>query len=115
MNKNIRKIKRQLRTRSKIRGTEKRLRLSVYRSNRFIYVQVINDDKAQTIVGISEKELEKGNSMKVMDRVKALGLLLAKKCKEKKIAKVVFDRGSYAYHGKIKALAEGAREGGLQF
>lgn len=111
----IRKIRRQTRIRSKIRGTQDRPRLSVYRSNRLIYAQVINDDEGKTIIGVSEKELGKEKAMKTVDRAKALGLLLAKKCKEKKIAKVVFDKGSYLYHGNIKALADGAREGGLKF
>lgn len=115
MDKNIKKIKRKLRIRSKIRGTENRPRLSVYRSNRFIYAQVINDDRKETLASVSEKELMEKSKMKALGKAKALGVLIAQKCKDKKISKVVFDKGSYLYHGKIKALADGAREGGLKF
>ncbi|MDO8583462.1 MAG: 50S ribosomal protein L18 [bacterium] len=114
MNKIDRKIKRQIRTRSKIRGTEERPRLSVYKSNRFMYAQLIDDVARKTIVGVSEKHLTEkvvGKSAKS----KAVGVLLAKKAMDKKIKKVVFDRGSYTYHGRISSIAEGAREGGLEF
>ena len=109
-----RKIKRQVRTRSKISGTADRPRLSVYKSNRFMYSQLINDVAKKTIVGVSEKHLKETDSGKIA-RAKALGILLAKKGIEKKIKKVVFDRGSYSYHGRISGVAEGAREGGLEF
>lgn len=114
MNKNERKIKRQVRTRSKIKGTEARPRLSVFKSNRFMYAQLINDTARKTIVGVSEKHLKEkliGKSV----RAKAVGVLLAKKAIDKKIKKVVFDRGSYSYHGRISEIAKGAREGGLEF
>ena len=114
MNKNKRKIKRQVRTRSKIRGTQDRPRLSVFKSNRFMYAQLINDETRKTIVGISEKHLKEkliGKSV----RAKAVGVMLAKKAIDKKIKKAVFDRGSYAYHGRISETAKGAREGGLEF
>lgn len=114
MNKNKRKIKRQIRTRSKIRGTQDRPRLSVFKSNRFMYAQLINDETRKTIVGISEKHLKEkliGKSV----RAKAVGVMLAKKAIDKKIKKVVFDRGSYSYHGRISSIAQGAREGGLEF
>ncbi len=110
--------KRKLRTRSKIMGTEKRPRLSVFRSNQYIYAQIIDDEKQKTILGVSDKMLLKeeknGNESKI-NRAKKVGVLLAKKALAKKIKKIVFDRGSYAYYGRIKALAEGAREGGLVF
>jgi large subunit ribosomal protein L18 len=108
------KIRRQVRVRSKIKGTEGRPRLSVFRSNRFMYAQIINDEMRKTIVGISEKHLKEkivGRSA----RAKAIGVLLAKKATDKKIKKVVFDKGSYAYHGRVSELAKGAREGGLEF
>lgn len=106
--------KRQKRVRAKVRGTKDMPRLSVYRSNRYLYGQLINDEKAVTIVGISEKELDNKNVTK-SSRAKELGILFAKKVISKKIKKVRFDRGSYKYHGRVKAFADGAREGGLQF
>lgn len=117
-NKKERKLKRQLRIRTKIRGTREQPRLSIYRSNKFIYAQIIDDEKGKTILGVSEKNLTKilkEKSIKKTEKARKLGLLLAKKALKKKIRKVVFDRGSYAYHGRVKAFAEGAREGGLKF
>jgi large subunit ribosomal protein L18 len=109
-----RKIKRQIRTRSKIKGTADRPRLSVYKSNRFMYAQLIDDVARKTIVGASEKELKEKLVGKAV-RAKAVGGLLAKKALVKKIKKVVFDKGSYVYHGRIIGIAQGAREGGLEF
>lgn len=106
--------KRKIRTRSKIKGTEEKPRLSVFKSNRFIYAQLINDEKGKTIVGVSEKHLKEKTTGKSA-KAKAVGVLLAKKAIEKKIKKVVFDKGSYAYHGRISEIAKGAREGGLKF
>lgn len=114
MNKIDRKIKRQIRTRSKIKGTADRPRLSVYKSNRFMYAQLIDDEARKTIVGASEKQLKEAPSGKIA-RAKAVGALLAQKAIDKKIKKVVFDRGSYEYHGRISGIAQGAREGGLEF
>ena len=114
MNKNKRKIKRQIRTRAKIKGTADRPRFSVFRSNRFMYAQIINDEIRKTIVGVSEKHLKEKVAGKSA-RAKAVGVLLAKKAIEKKVKKVVFDRGSYSYHGRISEIAKGAREGGLEF
>lgn len=114
MNKNQRKIKRQIRTRAKIRGTQDRPRLSVFKSNRFMYAQIINDTAGKTIVGVSEKQLKEKLAGKKA-RAKAVGIMLAKKAIDKKIKKVVFDRGSYSYHGRISEIAQGAREGGLEF
>lgn len=113
-NTNSQKIKRKLRTRSSIKAKSLRLRVSVYRSNKYIFAQIIDDVKGETVIGISEKSLtgEKGTKL---ERAKALGLLLASKAKAKKITKVVFDRGSYSYHGRVKNVAEGLREGGLEF
>ena len=85
--------------------------LDLVRSHRF--VQLIDDIKNVTIIGVTEKNLKtKGTKT---ERAKALGLLLAEKAKAKKITKIVFDRGSYAYHGRVKSVAEGLREGGLEF
>ncbi|MBI2031424.1 MAG: 50S ribosomal protein L18 [Candidatus Levybacteria bacterium] len=110
-----RKEIRKKRIRAKIKGTSQRPRLSVFRSNKLIYAQIINDEKGDTILGVSEKNIDKKVSGSKIDQAKILGLFLAKKATAKKIKNVIFDRGSYKYHGRIKALAEGAREGGLVF
>lgn len=115
MEKTNKKLKKQTRAKSSIRGTKDRPRLSVFRSNRYIYAQIIDDEDGKTIVGVSEKHLgEKIIGTKV-DRAKALGILLAKKAIIKKVKKVVFDRRNYAYFGRVKQVALGAREGGLDF
>ena len=114
MNKISKKETRQKRVRAKIKGTAEKPRLSVFRSNRFIYAQIINDEKGQTVVGVSEKELKEKTTGKSA-KAKAVGILLAKKAIAKKVKKVVFDRGSYPYHGRVSAIAQGAREGGLDF
>jgi large subunit ribosomal protein L18 len=107
------KARRQIRTRSKIRKNIDRLRLTVFRSNKYILAQIIDDSKGKTLISVSEKELkEKGTKT---EEAKSLGLVLAKKAVAKKIIKVVFDKGSYAYHGRVKAFADAAREGGLEF
>lgn len=108
---------RRLRIRKKINGTPERLRLSVYRGNRNIYCQIIDDTKGNTLVAASSlspeiREKVKGFSV---DTAREVGTLLALKAKEKGIEKVVFDRGGSIYHGKIKALSEAARAGGLKF
>lgn len=107
--------RRQVRVRAKIFGTKDKPRLSVFKSNKYIFAQVINDEIGQTIVGISEKELSVKEKSNKTDRARELGIALAKKAIDKKVKTVAFDRGSYLYHGRIKALAEGAREGGLKF
>lgn len=119
---NKQKLKRQIRVRSKIRGTKNKPRLSVFRSNRFIYAQLINDVEGQTLVAASEKELEvksvKGPpSARLGKKEKAVlvGQLLAKKAITKKVKEVVFDRGGYPYAGRVENVAKGAREGGLKF
>jgi large subunit ribosomal protein L18 len=106
--------KRSLRVRSKVRGTAERPRLSVFRSNRAIWAQIIDDSKGHTLasatsVNVTEKGLSK------QDQATKVGKLLAEKAKAAGITKVVFDRGPYLYHGRVKALADGAREGGLDF
>ena len=116
MNTRSTKIKRQLRIRKKLFGTKERPRLSVYRSNNHVYAQIINDEVHSTIVGISEKVLSLGkNKMTKIEVARMLGKKLAEEAKGKKVNIVIFDKGPYAYHGRVKALAEGAREGGLQF
>lgn len=93
---------------------QKRLRFSVFRSNKYIFAQIIDDEKGKTLIGVSEKSLEKSGVPK-KGRAKELGILIAKMAKSKKIKDITFDRGNYKYHGRIKEVAEGAREGGLNF
>ena len=94
-----------------------RMRLSVFRSNRYIYCQLIDDIKKKTIISLSDKELDlkKEKKMTKFEKAKMVGSMLALKAKKAKIEKILFDRNGYRYHGRIKALAEGAREGGLIF
>lgn len=99
---------RKFRIRAKIRGTKARPRLSVFRSNRGLYVQLVDDDRGTTLAVAGCRKQNKAEA-------KSLGLSLAAKAKEKGIARVVFDRGGYRYHGLIQELAQGAREGGLKF
>jgi large subunit ribosomal protein L18 len=95
-----------------------RPRLSVFRSSKQIYAQIIDDENGLTLVSASSMEKENREKLKTganTEAAKVVGKLLAERAKEKGIAEVVFDRGAYMYHGRVKALAEGAREGGLQF
>ena len=107
--------RRKRRIRKKVEGTPERPRLSVFRSTKHIYAQVIDDSVAKTLVTVST--LHEGVTVdgKKSDAAKAVGVALAKACKDKGIEKVVFDRNGFLYHGRVKALAEGAREGGLNF
>jgi large subunit ribosomal protein L18 len=108
------RLRRRRRVRAKIRGSAERPRLSVYRSNRGVFAQLVDDDAGKTIASVSWTEGElKGLAR--MDQAKKAGELLAARAKEAKVETVVFDRGGYQYHGRVKALAEGAREGGLKF
>lgn len=102
------------RIRAKISGTQERPRLSVYRSSQHIYAQLIDDQKAITILAISDSHVKKGKHTK-SELAKMVGLELAKKAKAKGVESVVFDRGGFRYHGRVKQIAEGAREGGLVF
>ena len=110
------RIARHSRIRSKISGTKEVPRLNVFRSNNNIFAQIIDDEAGVTLVSASslEKELKIANGGNVEAAAK-VGELLAKKAKKAKISKVVFDRGGYLYHGRVKALAEAARENGLEF
>lgn len=101
--------------RARIRGRASRPRISVFRSNQHIYAQIITDEEGKTLVFASDMELEASTKDKKTDVANKVGQLLAEKAKEKKITIVVFDKRHYAYHGRVKALAEGARKGGLQF
>ena len=100
--------------RKDIKGTKDRPRLCVFRSNQHIYAQLINDDKAEVLAVVSDKDVKAKNGKK-SEVSKEVGKLIAKKAIEAKIEKVVFDRGGVLFHGRVKALAEGAREGGLKF
>ena len=106
-----------MRIRKKISGTTEVPRIAVFRSNKQIYAQVVNDLKGETILSASsrEKAIAAQTGIKKMEQAKLVGKLLADKCKEKGIEKVVFDRGGYKYHGRVKSLADAAREGGLNF
>ncbi|MBB6734965.1 50S ribosomal protein L18 [Cohnella zeiphila] len=116
--KNKARLKRHLRVRKKISGTNERPRLSVFRSSKHIYAQLIDDIKGVTIASAStvDKELASqiGNGGNV-ESARKVGELIAKRAKEKGYENVVFDRGGYLYHGRIQALADAAREAGLQF
>lgn len=109
-----RKQRRATRTRKKIMAQKDRARLAVFRSNKYIYAQIIDDMKGATLVAASEKDLE-AKGMTKIQKAEEVGKSIAKKAVTKKITKVVFDKGSYRYHGRVKALAEGARAGGLIF
>ena len=114
-NTNAQRMKRHKRVRGKISGTPERPRLNVFRSEANIYAQVIDDTAGVTLVSASslDKEFEgKGGNVEAARKV---GKLVAERCKAKGIDTVVFDRGGYIYHGRVQALAEGAREGGLDF
>lgn len=110
--KNKSRVKRHGRIRTHLEGTVERPRLSVYRSNTHIYTQIIDDVNQTTLVAANTKELNLGKNV---EAATALGKLIAEKAKKAGLSKVVFDRSGYLYHGKIKALAESARENGLEF
>jgi large subunit ribosomal protein L18 len=108
-----------LRVRKRVRGTEERPRLSIYKSLRFIYAQVIDDDKGTTLAAANSADPavreQLGTSTSGKAAAKLVGELVAARAREQGVDKVVFDRGGYVYHGRVQALAEAAREKGLQF
>ena len=108
------RLRRRRRVRARIRGTAERPRLSVYRSNRGVFAQLIDDDAGRTLAAVSwiEPELRELDSM---EQAKRVGVLLAERAKGAGIETCVFDRGGYRFHGRVAAIAEGAREGGLKF
>lgn len=106
--------RRAIRVRSKVRGTAERPRLSVFRSNRAIWVQVIDDQLGRTLASASSTQLEETELSK-KEAAGKVGALVAERAKAAGIERVVFDRGPYLYHGRVKSLADGAREGGLEF
>jgi len=109
-----RRLKRRRRVRAKVRGTAERPRISVFRSNRGVFAQLVDDDAGRTIASVQWTEADL-RSLKPMEQATEAGKLLASRAKAAGIDTVVFDRGGYQYHGRVKALAEGAREGGLTF
>jgi len=120
--KQVQRKKRHKRVRSRIYGTSKCPRLCVFKSNKYTYAQLIDDEKGRTLVAANSLELvspiKRGSKKKKLTKVETaleLGKSLAQKAIKKKIKKIVFDRGGYKYHGRVKAVADGAREGGLKF
>lgn len=112
MNTNSGKIQRQTRVRKKAIAVSERVRLCVHRSNNYVYAQII-DGKGNTLLSFSEKTLKSDAKATPIDRAKLVGVEIAKLATAKKIKEVAFDKGRFAYHGRVKAVAEGAREGGL--
>jgi large subunit ribosomal protein L18 len=108
-----RALRRHRRVRKKILGSPDRPRLTVYRSNRHIYAQLVDDFAGRTLVSASSVKDANGSDPK--ERAKAVGSALAQRAKDAGVERVTFDRGGFKYHGRVRALAEGAREGGLKF
>lgn len=111
--KNRLKLRRAIRVRTKIKSVSNRLRLSVFRSHKHMYAQIIDDKEGKTLVAVSEKELKNEKGTKT-ERAIALAKLLAEKCQKLNIKEAVFDRGPYQYHGRIKAFLEALRETGFK-
>jgi large subunit ribosomal protein L18 len=109
------RLRRHRRVRGKIRGSAERPRLLVFRSNRGVFAQLIDDDAGRTLAGASWLELPKSFKGDKTEQAAEVGKRLAQAAKKAGVESVVFDRGGYLYHGRVKALAEGAREGGLSF
>ncbi len=109
--------RREIRTRSKVRGTTLRPRLTVHKSNKYMSAQIIDDEKGVTIASVTEKQLGKLGELGKdgLGKATEIGKMIAEKALKSKVKKVVFDKGGYSYHGKVKSIAEGAREGGLDF
>jgi large subunit ribosomal protein L18 len=108
------RLKRRRRVRAKVRGSAARPRISVFRSNRGIFAQLIDDDAGRTLAAVNWTEADL-RTLKPMDQARKAGELLAERARAAGVDAAVFDRGGYQYHGRVKALAEGAREGGLNF
>jgi len=115
INKNAMRLKRHVRVRGKISGTPERPRLNVFRSNANIYAQIIDDVNGVTLVAANTLEKEFEGATGNCEAAKKVGQVLAERAKAKGIEEVVFDRGGYIFHGRVAALAEGARENGLKF
>ena len=115
LEKQQKRYRRHKRVRAKIFGTSRVPRLCVFRSYRHIYAQLIDDEKGRTLAVASDLELKTKKQKTKTEKASEVGKLIAQKAISKKILKAVFDRGGYNYHGRVKAVAEGAREGGLKF
>jgi large subunit ribosomal protein L18 len=111
----VQRRRRRSRIRKKVRGSAERPRLAVFRSSKHIYAQLIDDDLGRTLVHASSRDLDRKGSCKNREASGLVGKLLAERARQAGLVKVAFDRGGYLYHGRVKALAEGAREGGLVF
>jgi large subunit ribosomal protein L18 len=114
----VARLRRRARVRARVRGTEERPRLAVFRSAKHIYAQVVIDAAGKTVLAVSTLSPElRGQLKKTTDvnAAKQVGLLAARRCLEKGIRQIVFDRNGFLYHGRVRAVAEGAREGGLKF
>lgn len=103
------------RTRRKVRELKEKPRLSVFRSNKHFYAQIIDDVKGVTLITVHEKEIAEESPKTKIEKAAALGKIIAKKALDSKVNDVVFDRGAYKYHGRVKAFADAVREGGLKF
>ncbi len=112
---NDKRLRRKVRIRKKVNGTSERPRLSVFRSTKHIYAQVVDDAEGRTLVAASTVLKGVGEEGNKIERAKAVGAAIAKACLDKGIKAVVFDRNGFLYHGRIRALAESAREAGLSF
>jgi large subunit ribosomal protein L18 len=114
----IARLRRKERVRKNVRGTNERPRVCVFRSNKHIYAQVISDEQGTTLVSastLSAASSAGSKPAKGIEAAKQVGLTLAQKCKERNITRVIFDRNGFLFHGQVKAVADGARAGGLQF
>lgn len=106
------RVRRHGRVRAKVSGTDSRPRLVVFRANQHIYAQIVDDASGKTLAAADDSKIKTGSKA---EKATQVGAAIAKKAQEKKIATVVFDRGGYQYHGRVKALADAAREAGLKF
>jgi len=113
--KHDKRIRRHKQIRKNLHGTSARPRLCVFRSNQHIYAQLIDDDKVKVLMSVSDVKIKSKKGEKKIDAAKEVGKMIAKKAIESKIEKVIFDRAGILFHGRVKAVAEGAREGGLKF
>jgi len=113
--KNRLRLKRKISIRKRVKGTAERPRMTIYKSNKYVYIQVIDDIKGHTLVSVSNLEKALRDVKNTIDKVGQLGELAGKRLKENKISKIVFDRNGYKYHGIIKTIAEATRKAGINF
>lgn len=115
LDKDRKRLKRKIHIRKRIYGTPERPRMSVFKSNRSLYIQVIDDTQGKTLASASTLEKELRNIKRTVEGAAQLGEIMGKRLLEKNITSVVFDRNGYLYHGVVKAMADGARKAGIQF